>query len=117
MSAMGQSGHLAKSVKCNPPRSQRGPGPSHRAVAQILSLRQNQKSSSLRFDGGGPMAITEYGASNVAECVGGCYLDQHPRRPIGARPDHARVRRYIAGLYAVRWPLGLRHQNAAELDF
>ena len=61
--------------------------------------------------------VDEYGASNVAECVGGCYLDQHPRRPIGARPDHARVRRYIAGLYAVRWPLGLRHQNAAELDF
>src|SRR5262249_4718121 len=32
--------------------------PSHRAVAQTSSLRQNQKPSSLRFDGGGPMAVT-----------------------------------------------------------
>src|SRR5262249_4754832 len=31
---------------------------SHRAVAQTSSLRQNQKPSSLRFDGGGPMAVT-----------------------------------------------------------
>src|SRR5215470_16836954 len=57
MGAAGAFSLLSGPVILHAAGVQSRPGPSHRAVAQILSLRQNQKSSSPRFDGGGPMAI------------------------------------------------------------
>jgi hypothetical protein len=36
------------------------------------------------------------------ETVGGGNLDLHAGRPVGARPNHGRVDRYVARLHAVR---------------
>ena len=45
--------------------------------------------------------IDEDGAVDGLEAVGGRDLGQHPRRPVGARPDHAGVERDVAGLDAM----------------
>src|SRR5262249_54527857 len=71
------------------------------AIENILSRRQiveQRFGSEVRFR----QRVDEHGASNVPERVGGWHLDPHPRRPIGTGPHHAGVRRYVAGLYAVR---------------
>ena len=40
-------------------------------------------------------------AADALEAVGGRGLDQHARRPVGARPDHAGIGRDVARLNAV----------------
>ena len=35
--------------------------------------------------------LDEYAGTNVAKALGGRNLDQHPRWPVGARPDDARI--------------------------
>ena len=46
--------------------------------------------------------IDERAVPDVLEAVGGRDLDQHARRTVGARPDHAGVDRDVAGLHTMR---------------
>ena len=57
--------------------------------------------------------IDEHGAVDGLEAVGGRNLDQHARRPVGARPDHGGVVGDVAGLDAMgdERPIG----GAAEI--
>src|SRR5215831_2373966 len=71
------------------------------AIEDVLSRRQiveQRFGGEVRFW----QRIDEHGASDIAERVGGCDLDQHPRRAVGTGPHHARAGRYVARLYAVR---------------
>ena len=58
--------------------------------------------------------------AGVLEGFRRCHLDQHLRRPVGARPDHAAVDGDVAGLHAVgdRRPVGrarqMRHRDRAK---
>jgi hypothetical protein len=58
--------------------------------------------------------------ARILERFGGCDLDQHLRRPVGARPDHAAVDTDVAGLHAVGdlravgGAAEIRHRNRAD---
>ena len=45
--------------------------------------------------------VREHALADVAETLGGCDLDLHACRPVGARPDHTRVDADVARLYPV----------------
>ena len=65
------------------------------AVEDILARRQvfDQR---LGGEIGFRQRVDEDRALNVAEAVGRCDLDQHARRPVGARPDYAGIDGHIA---------------------
>ena len=68
----------------------RCPGPAGRPSSSALAVKSLSGSASTKT----PLRI-------VLEAVGGRDLDQHARRPVGARPDHAGIGRHVAGLDAV----------------
>ena len=70
------------------------------AIEQVLALRQVFEQR-LGGEIGVRQRVDKDRVADIAEALGGRNLDQHPRRPIGARPDDARLGGHVARLNAV----------------